>query len=175
MRLIHCLFVLVVIISASSCTIKTIPLKGHYSNGNFEAITDKSREQVWDQLIDLFAKNGLPISVIDKSSGLIVSNGAQLTWTYEDKKGNLVNPNASVVIAKLSLNGEELKGARPALIVGSWNVRIKSVSDKQTMVNINLVNPRITYNTMSTNNTEFNQGSIQSTGNFEKKIFESIK
>ncbi|HEV7622373.1 MAG TPA: hypothetical protein VGO09_11590 [Flavisolibacter sp.] len=49
----------------ASCAYKVIPLKNNYSNGNFEAATNKNKEQVWDNIIDFFAKNGLSIRIID--------------------------------------------------------------------------------------------------------------
>ena len=72
---------------------KTVPLKNTYTNGNFEAASENTKEKVWDNIIDFFSKNGLSIRIIDRSSGLIVSNETALTWTYETKEGVSASPH----------------------------------------------------------------------------------
>ncbi|MEP7373199.1 MAG: hypothetical protein ABI675_07375 [Chitinophagaceae bacterium] len=76
----------------SSCTsYKTIALKGSYSDGNFEAYSEKNKDQVWDNLIDFFAKNGISIRIIDRSSGLITSGETRAPITRENSKGELID------------------------------------------------------------------------------------
>jgi hypothetical protein len=164
---------LLTICLAGCMSIKTVPLKGAYTNGNFEKTTDKSKDQVWDNIIEFFAKNGLPIKLIDKASGLIVSSESELTWTFEDKKGQLLKPDAWIVIAK-QINPNNQKPIKPTIITGEWNIRVKQNSPTETLINVNLVSPK--YVTAFTQvATQFSKGTFQSTGNFENWIYNTIK
>lgn len=157
----------------TSCQYKVVPLKGAYSNGNFEAYSEKSKEQVWDNIIDFFAKNGISIRIIDKSSGLIISGSTRLSWTYEDKNGKPANSSSWVVIQKLIDPGSK-KPVNPLGIYGEWNIRIKEQNGK-TLVNVNLVNPSYTYFLGGEKSQSFKKGAYQSSEIFEKWIYEQIK
>lgn len=165
------------ILVISSCTIKTIPLKGNYSDKPFQMITEKSRDKVWDNIIDFFATNGISIRIIDRSSGLITSDKTALTWTYEDAKGNLENPAAWVVIPKQIDPGTN-KPVNLSTIAGDWNIRIKETEDKKTLINVNLVNIQgqsAVYSLLSTVPTIVQVSGGKSTGVFEKLITDIIK
>jgi hypothetical protein len=174
MRLIAALFLTTLIVS---CTYKTVPLKGKYSDGNFEAYSDKSKDQVWENIIDFFSKKGLSIKIIDRSSGLIVSGESVLPWSYEDKNGKVEKKDAWVVIQKIIDPGTR-KPIMPFRVTGEWNIRIKE-KDGKTLIAINLVNPSYAssgaYGSPSKTPTMFEQGTLQSTGNFEKLVYEQIK
>lgn len=171
-------FFTIAILLFCSCSYKTIPLKNNYSNGNFEEYSIKSVDEVWSNIIEFFAKGGISIKIIDKSSGLIVSDKTEMTWTYENKKGELVNPEAWLVIAKL-IDPANQKPVKPESINGEWNIRIKQSGEK-TLININLVNPtystyRVSGGVRSLVAYNFKKGLFQSTGEFEKWIYETIK
>ena len=86
----------------SSClSYKVIPLKGTYSDGNFEGYSDKRKDIVWDNIINFFAKSGISIRIIDRSSGLITSEESSIEFTRENTKGELLKKDAWVVIYKL--------------------------------------------------------------------------
>ncbi|MBL0337317.1 MAG: hypothetical protein IPP73_18915 [Chitinophagaceae bacterium] len=161
------------IILFSSCATKIYPLKGTYTNGNFEQITDKSKDQVWENIIDFFSKNGISIRIIARSSGLIISGESSLTWSYENSNGILDTPEACVAIYKLYDPGSRTI-FKPYSVTGEWNIRIKEQNGK-TLVNINLVNPSYTLAQTSANRTIFQKGYLQSTGNFEKWVYDNIK
>ena len=76
-------------------------MKGTYSDGNFEGYSDKSKDIVWDNIIDFFAKSGISIRIIDKSSGIITSGEGSIPFTRENTKGELIKKDAWVVIYKL--------------------------------------------------------------------------
>jgi hypothetical protein len=156
-----------------SCTPKVYPLKGTYTNGNFEQYSDKSKDKVWDNIIDFFAKNGISIKIIDRSSGLIISGETSLTWSFENNKGQLEKKDAWVAIYRMYDPGSRLT-YKPYLVTGEWNIRIKEQNEK-TLININLVNPSYTLTITSPNKTSFQKGYLQSTGNFEKWVYENIK
>lgn len=167
------LLTILIVITLTSClpSYKTIPLKSTYSDGNFEEYSDKTKDQVWDNVIDFFAKAGLSIRIIDRASGLIISGQTSLKTTYENTKGELVKKDAWVVVAKTI---DQYKKVVPATsVTGEWNVRLKEVNGK-TLINVNLVSP--TYIGYTTNvSTAFKKGSIQSTGVFEKMIYDIVK
>ena len=95
------LYILIASFIFCSCTPKVIALKGTYPDKPFELSVDKSKDAVWDNIIDFFATKGLSIKLIDRSSGLIVSEKTALVWSYENSKGQLEKPSAWVVIPKL--------------------------------------------------------------------------
>lgn len=165
--------IILVLLILSSCAPKVIPLKGSYSNGNFQQVTNKPKDAVWDNIIDLFAQRGLPIKLIDRSSGLIVSGETILTWTYENKKGELVKPDADVVIAQVYDPGAN-KVIKPASVSGEWNIRIKDAGNGRTSINVNLVSPKY-ISALGKTPTLFTPGVLQSTGNFERMVFDIIK
>lgn len=122
-----------------SCAVKIIPLKGNYPDKPYEIIVDKSKDKVWDNIIDLFAQKGLSIKIIDRSSGLIISERTALTWTYEDKNGKLENLSAWAVVPKIYDPGaNRIVGYYN--VSGDWNIRIKDAQDGKTVLNVNLVN-----------------------------------
>jgi hypothetical protein len=154
-----------------SCGIKSEGISGRY--GKPVVITsDNSFEQVWSNVIDFFATEGISIKVIDKSSGLIVTEKYNLrgAYTQEGKNGELMNPSAFVVISKCGKLG-------PDWLTGEWNVRIKSLPDGKTSINVNLLNIQgHVYRAESTYTFKVDcDFTGQSTGVFEKGIAEKLK
>src|SRR4051794_29287137 len=84
----------------SGCTYKAVPTTGNHTPKTSQ-LTDHSFDQVWDKLIDLFAEKGLPIKIIDRSSGLIISERSILSTTIERKDGTLKYANAFIVIPQV--------------------------------------------------------------------------
>lgn len=166
------------ILLLNSCvSIQNIPLKGNYLDKPYQTVSNKSFEQVWTNIIDLFATKGLSIKLIDKSSGLIISEKTSFLndYTFEDKTGNLENKEASVVLNKIGYSGN--KSFKPEKITGEWNIRIKDNGNNETLVNVNLTNIDATlfiagskYSPAST--LTFNG---KSTGKFEELISTLIK
>lgn len=170
------LFLTAILLSVAllpSCmSYKTIPLKGTYSDGNFEEYSDKNFNAVWDNVIDFFAKRGLPIKIIDRSSGLIISGEATMPYTRENSKGELIDKTAWVVVHRI-IDPANKKTVPYQSVTAEWNVRIKEVSGK-TLVNVNMVNPYYTA-VGDDRRTMFKKGSFQSTGVFEKMIYDIVK
>jgi len=172
-----------------SCAPKIIPVKGNYATLPMTFNSDKPVAEVWDKLIDLFAQKGLSIKLIDKSSGLIVSDNSGITATWENKSGTLVHPDAYIVVPKRYNNNAQRevgvttiyttksKLKNPDLVKGEWNVRIKS-SGSGTIINVNLVNVQYLYYTgvsYSKVPTWSALPSYKTTGQFEKLIADYIK
>lgn len=159
------------------CNVKTIPIKGSYLKPPYVLTTNSPFEQVWDKLIDLFAQKGLPIRIIDKSSGLITSDRAILTTTVETKDGKLKNPTAFIVIPQVYDPGTRKYSpiSKYSDVSGEWNVRVKQ-SDGQTTINVNIVNVKYqTWDAYYKVNRDVILTEYQSTGVFEKLIAETIK
>ena len=132
--------------SMSSC-FEATQIQGNYG-GNNTFTSDKKVDEVWGLIIDLFSSKGISIKVIDKQSGLIISERASFIRKRFD-------------IAKLT---------------GDWNIRVKEFNGK-TLVTVNLVNidasfysPPTTYS--SGGDIPLN---AKSTGVFEKLILDIIK
>ena len=164
------------IIFASCTPMKLIPLKGNYVNTPYQFVSDKPKDKVWDNIIDFFAQKGLSIKLIDRSSGLIVSEKTGLTFTHEDKTGQLVNKGAWAVIPKIWSPGQNKYISLYTTIMGDWNIRIKELETGKTSINVNLVNITGLTSSYSLNtgpNTIIDAG--KSTGVFEEMIAVSVK
>lgn len=163
----------------SGCaSVKIIPLKNTYQTKPYEAVSDNNKDVVWDKIVDFFAQNGLSIKLIDRSSGLIVSEATALTFTHEDSKGQLIHPDSWVVLVSV-YDAANKKYIQPNVVIGEWNIRIKEIPGNKTNVNVNLVNIRY-----SSPNTDpllpaqlkyVSKFEAQSTGKFEDKIFNIVK
>src|SRR5580658_10591431 len=81
-----------------SCSYKFAPLRGNYPDRPFISFTTKPVDYVWNKIIELSSQNGLPIKIVDKSSGLIVFEKCRLSFTCEDKNGKLLNRAAFIVV-----------------------------------------------------------------------------
>lgn len=168
----------------TSCSIKVIPLKGQYPDKPHMDTTNLSKDAVWDKVIDFFAQKGLPIKLVDRSSGLIISEKTALIASYEDMKGFPIKKDAWVVIPKM-IDPNSRKPFPLHPIAGEWNIRVKELPDKRTLINVNLVNLSQTENilvssglkkgTVSQEKAMTRQLDYMSTGNFEKMIAEYIQ
>lgn len=160
-----------------SCTpFRVMPLKNTYAEKPFEQTVNKSKEVVWENIIDFFAKNGLSIKIIDKSSGLIISDKTTLKWTYELKDGKLEFPHAWVAVPKVINTGNNMP-QKYLSVFGDWNVRIKETTEG-TLINVNLVNINCftnTYQLGSTSPASVPVQGVKSTGVFEKMIYDNMK
>ncbi|MGN6421651.1 MAG: hypothetical protein ACTHMC_29330 [Pseudobacter sp.] len=143
-------------------------------------------DQVWDKLIDLFAQNGLSIKLIDRSSGLVISDNSAVLATWEDKDDNLVHNNADIVIPKyknsslqayVPVVGGYYKRSdmkNPVRLRGEWNVRVKR-DGQGSSINVNLIN--VTFISIDSKGIAHTQmiSDYVSTGHFEKEISNIIK
>lgn len=136
-------------------------MKGTYSDGNFEGYSDKRKDIVWDNIINFFAKSGISIRIIDRSSGLITSEESSIEFTRENTKGELLKKDAWVVIYKL-IDPNTKKQIPYYNVTAEWNVRIKESSGK-TLINVNLVNPGYSVSELASSKKFFTKGTFQST------------
>lgn len=173
-----------------SCSEKAIPLKSSPDRTPYEIKVEKPFDDVWDNLIDLFAHNGFSIKTIDKSSGLIISSQTILIATIEDNNGKPENQNAHLVVAKTYNIGRDkampVVGYHPTKskngkselndVYGEWNVRIKKHPDGGSTINVNLVNIEYLYTDgRSALKRPLSSADFYSTRLFENLISNSIK
>lgn len=173
----HLIIALFVLFLISCNSTRIIPIKGTYLTKPYEAQANKDFEDTWDKAIDLFAQNGLSIRLIDKSSGLIISERALLPYTRENRKGELINKDAWVVVDRVE-NKSTGKLDPISSATGEWNIRIKKGKTTTPIINVNLVNIQVG---VLAPPTKFEKGKIivipissKSTGVFEKIVTDLI-
>jgi hypothetical protein len=163
----------------ASCAPKLIPLKNNYDTKPFELTTSSDFETVWGKIIEMFAKKGIGVKIIDKSSGFIVAQNTTAPITTEDKNGKLLNPNAWAVTQKLYDPGSrKYFYAKEGTI--EWNIYIKRNIDNTTTININLIDVTTVTSVYSLGytvapTTKTFKTRALTTGVFEKQIAEQIK
>ncbi|MBA4849514.1 hypothetical protein [Emticicia sp. BO119] len=83
----------------SSCQQKLLyPLKGNYP-GNYALVTDRSPDEVWNDILAYCSQSGIELKITDRKSGLIISKWYRLrTYTFENQDGTLQENGADVVI-----------------------------------------------------------------------------
>ncbi|WEK35431.1 MAG: hypothetical protein P0Y53_23310 [Candidatus Pseudobacter hemicellulosilyticus] len=172
------------VIALSSCSYKTIPAQGIYPDQPISFQNNKSFEETWDQAISAFSQEGLAIKLIDKSSGLIVSENSPIIATWEGNSNIPVHPNAYIVVAKRvtqttarEIPVTKIKTIRPKLdsadiLRGEWVVRIKQ-NGSGTQVQVSLANvTHVIYSRQLWVVKPLDQ--FKSTGIFEKRLASSL-
>ncbi len=165
------------VLTLSSCG--SLRLTGTYPAPNHFAETRNTFEVVWSRVIDYFAIEGVPITTVDKSSGLIVSSKMSFLNAYtREVNGEPLDPDAYVVIP--TVRGEFGIILEPSSfiggtwkMIGDWNIRVKEENGK-TIVNVNLTNLACYYTTTKSNITSSRPIPIKSTGKFEKDLLDYL-
>ncbi|WP_259016678.1 hypothetical protein [Emticicia fluvialis] len=161
------LYQFAVLLAVTSCSFNA-PLKGKYQETPFITFSDKSKEEVWSKVIDIFAQKGITINVIDKSSGLIVSAEHSFRESASvEVNGAPSDPKSWVVYNPYGIGKVS---SRPTKLTGNFNVRLKE-DGKRTSININLTNLKGLYDAQGYNH----QYEVRSTGVFEKEFAEMLK
>ena len=142
-------------------------LTGRYSN-QYSVISERSFNDAWNKMIDLFAQYGFAIETIDKASGIIVSSRyvfeGKDKWTHERKRIP-ENSKAWFVVPRIKM-------LWPTTISGKLSVIIKTVEGK-TSVSINIID--LTAITNKNQHEKWATIEVQSTGVFEKYLVDKIK
>ncbi|MBR3682699.1 MAG: hypothetical protein IKM41_07100 [Tidjanibacter sp.] len=155
------IFSALIILATSSCAPKLKILRGNYPQ-EFSTTTNKDFDYVWNNVIDFFARTGIPITTMDKSSGYIVANKINVPLTME-RDGKPVDSSAYVVIPEFKRYPTNTNGT------ATFNVRIRDFGNYVT-ITVNM------YDIVS--NYVFSNGFIlesapckgTSTGVFESKL-----
>lgn len=157
---------LIFILSISSCA-RHIPIKGTYKEGSIKAEFEFSYDKVWEGVIELIAERGLDVKMVDKSSGLIISDRNSFFGhnTYEEAVSKPKNPKAFILTSRTSDNYNPMPYADVSAV---YNIRVKSEGLEKTLVSINLHSIKI-----PTTSPFFPYRGI-SLGNFERSLFDDI-
>jgi len=169
------LFILTILF-LTSC-VSYVPLTKTYKDSILKESFIKSNTY-WDNIIDFFSENGIPIKNMDKQSGLIISDEFYLSnkhITGEDQYGNLINPLAWVVSGywnngpyKIGPHGDVLPKCKVTFIV-----RIREDNNTKILVNFNILDCNNYVNAYGKSFTwEFKD--VQSTGVFERDLINRI-
>lgn len=119
----------------TSCGVSSYPLRGNYQPEKFME-TNSSFDKVWSNVIDFFAINSIPITTLEKSSGIIVASNISIDdklVTIEDQQGKLTNPDAWFVLPYE-------KGRVGGRVTCAFNVRVKESENGKVIININTSN-----------------------------------
>ena len=149
------------------------PLKGRHQEQPYVTQSDKEFEAVWDNAIEVLATGGYPIKLLDKQSGLIVCERTTLigSFTYEDKRGEVEDPEAFVVLPRLSGGG--LKFVPPKQLTGVLNILVRPL-ESGTRINVNLNSFQIEVGLEDEHSRQSLIG-MRSTGRLEDTIANLIK
>jgi hypothetical protein len=170
--------VFALVVFLAGCSVKQFPVKNQYLAGPYQTTSSSSKDETWEKIIDFFSQKGLPIKLIDKSSGLIVSEASNLPVTVEGNQGNLSDPNAWVVVPAVNDKFKKKLIIAPyhGNVTGEWNIRIKSTDENKTLINVNLVNLKYKVREPMANYERFiDATTAKSTGSFEKLVADYVK
>ncbi|WP_149240313.1 hypothetical protein [Dyadobacter sp. 32] len=161
------LFTIVTIVFTSCVSTGVVPIKGKYPDGPLRMKLDVPADTVWDRVIDLIADIGLNVRIVDKASGLVVSDPVSFTDKYstEDRQGAVTDKGASIVTTRL--NDENFKMVMKS-VTASWNLRVKEVSPGKSTVSVLL------YNIDAKGVVDDYRHKGKSTGVFEKWVLDNL-
>jgi hypothetical protein len=170
-------YVLIACLFFVSCVPKMIALKGTYPTPPMRTTTSANYDSVWNNLIDYIALTGGYTRVIDKASGILVSEDYSFTdqTTTEDKKGRTVDPRAFLVSSKYKTANTMIKPG-PMKVTGNWNVRLKP-SSNGTLISVNITNLKAFdyFSFRGMGGWTEKAYEVKSTGLFEKRLIDVIK
>lgn len=159
------------VFSFSSCSFdySHAPLQGSYEDKAFVGYSKKPVPEVWDNLVTFVTKEGLDVKVVDKNSGLMISERTSyVESTCAERKGKPYAPEKYIVTSHVGARPDKFT---PSRITAAWNAIIKPSDHGDTEVIIRLSGIQAYYG-MGQAERKLEAHSLQ---NFEKKIFESIK
>ena len=136
------LFATIVVLTISSC-VTNKGLQGVYNLEPKVFLTSLSFDEAWTKVIDEFATSGFSIKVIDRSSGLIVTEDYSFMNSYTIERKTVPQNGGAWIVVE---NRTDIYGQSkmPTNVEGSFNVRIKP-TPKGSSININLTNPKASY------------------------------
>jgi len=153
----------------TSCATNSISrLTKPYQDRPYEVTSTSSLDDTWNKVIDVFSSEGYPIQVLEKASGLIVTQRMDFTssTTIEHKGKPKISSAYFISEAYSNIYGKQ----GPTEVEGQWNVRVKEIGNK-VVVAINIVNIRGEFVGVPTTYGQARSPlKVKSTGVFEKKI-----
>ncbi|MGX5854043.1 hypothetical protein ACWKW6_10385 [Dyadobacter jiangsuensis] len=164
-------FVIVLLTFASCRT--TVPLRGSYQETPVKTKYTMPFNPIWEAVIDFISDTGQEVQLIDKESGLVISDQYTVFGKHismENAKGKIINTDAWVVSARHSDDNPKgnLKETHTASV--KWTIRIKQVAD-ETVIAV-LMHVKNVYWGLPQKWTFVFDG--VSTGNYEKYMLNEI-
>jgi hypothetical protein len=131
----QCSIAVIIVIIINACTPDSVPLKGKYAEKPIEFTSTKSRDSLWLTIRQIFVEKGLSIKKVDTQKGLIVTTKTPFidAYTHENKDGELVEPQAWVVLQKEFTKRKEWS---PKAIYGEWKIQIDETGIGVTKIKI---------------------------------------
>jgi hypothetical protein len=162
-------FLVIIAMIMNGCNPELVPLKGKYENSPFEITSTKPGDSLWVNITQLFETKGLVLKHIDKKKGLLTTTKTSFipVYTFEDPDGQLIKPEAWVVIKKTIVNKKEWN---PKSIYSRWNIQITESGNGTTTIKVDPIVICTYYPNMFTSA----EGQEQSTGKLEELIRSSI-
>ena len=158
--------------SCSEFTYKFTKLKNKYQETVMTDTLNMNYNTVWYKLIDFIADNNINVRILDKESGLIMTEKINFNkkYTYEDKNGNPLSKDRYIIC------GNQFQGAtqvHPNSVTGFLIFQLKQ-STKSNILKVNLIDEIGVFD-YSTNSLSSLNFECVSTGVLEKQIFDSVK
>lgn len=112
----------------AACTPELIPIKGKYNDSASEITLIQQADSVWLNLTALLTRHGLLVKKIDKVKGLLTSKESAFiaVYTFEDDNGQLIQPQAWVVLNKAIVKGKQWY---PKAINSQWNIQVNETKE----------------------------------------------
>jgi len=153
----------------SSCSPTYTALTGTHQAKPFEVQVNSNFDKSWATVEKIFTDEEMPIFWKDKSSGVITSDliSFRQSFAVENEDGTVDDPSSRVVVSRVK---DGISALEPDDIRGKWHVRVRSISDNVSMINIELRSPRAS-KVVNGVKTNFD---IRSTGAFEKFVYASL-
>jgi hypothetical protein len=129
---------LILIVCMNCCNPNSLPIKGKYADSHSEITLNKSADSIWLKVTNLFVAKGLMVKSIDKVKGQIVTTKTPFisAYTFEDKDGQLEEPQAWVVLSKVFLKKKQWI---PKKIYSQWSIQISEIAEGRTLVKVDPV------------------------------------
>lgn len=159
------------VFSLTSCSFdySHASLKGSYEDKAFVGYSKKPVPEVWDNLITFVTKEGLDVKVVDKNSGLMISERTSyVESSCAERKGKPFAPEKYIVTSHVGSRPDKFT---PSRLTAAWNARIRQSDNGETEVTIRLSGIQAYYG-IGQAERKLEAHSLQ---NFEKIIFESIR
>lgn len=161
------LFAMIAHFNLGCVTLGVVGIKGKYQEGPVRMIVESSYEDTWNMVIDFISDIGLNVKMVDKSSGLVISDPTSFSGlsSIEDRNGQILNKDAHIVTSRT--NDPNVKNPIKS-VDASYNLRVKEIGQNKSSVSILLYNIRV-----QGDNALFNHKG-KSTGNFEKWVLDNL-
>lgn len=170
---------IIVTLTLTSCITTTITPNDAFvyqTNTPNSIILDDNFDKVWSSVVDFFAEKNLNIKIIEKESGLIVSERNYFPSEYVTSNKPSTNSYMAVQYNKaLKKDGTGMRCS------AEWNVRVTKIEQTRTKVTVNIGNPTVELLLVKGSYPNFFTGWERSellastTGNFEFLFFEFVR